>query len=283
MSKTRDYTHGFYRRIYQGFVRGHRINSVSLEAEAIFWRMTVQADDCGNMDADERFIVRDLEGRRDFTAEQVKGWIDELEQAGLVRRYVVAGKHFVSICDFLTFQPSPNGKVPINKHPLPPWMTRRKGTDSIHSTESKESRKSKESSALRPDQTNRDQTTTTADPEVVAVVASLRGKPWNLPAADASRTVDLYGTQAVRVAMERSREGKKPSGLMLHLLREGIDPEDIPKPEPPPIAFASPQERRAALAAFREAHPGYTSIPAATVVTLANFRQWYESQNGTHT
>lgn len=77
-----------YRRIYRSFLMGRRINSVSLEAEATFWRLTVIADDFGNLIGTPDFVRGAAFPRRPaVTSEAISGWVDELVAHGLVERY----------------------------------------------------------------------------------------------------------------------------------------------------------------------------------------------------
>ena len=67
-----DLTRGVYRRLYSGFIKGQRINKLSLQAEAWFWRVFAVADDFGNCEAEPELLRASTAGRRKVTAKQVE-------------------------------------------------------------------------------------------------------------------------------------------------------------------------------------------------------------------
>lgn len=98
---------GTYRRIYSGAIRGRRINSVTLEAEACFWRMNMVADDWGNLEVTPDLLIAQAFTRRlSTTPEQVAAWLDELVGAGLIVLYDDRGEHYAHIVDFEKLQPA---------------------------------------------------------------------------------------------------------------------------------------------------------------------------------
>lgn len=77
-----------YRRVYTGYLNGRRINSVSMEAEATFWRLHMLADDFGNLIASPRLLCAAAFPRRESVTEaDVIRWSEELLSAGLIHRY----------------------------------------------------------------------------------------------------------------------------------------------------------------------------------------------------
>lgn len=116
-----DMQRGFFRRIYAGFIWGKRINSVSMEAEAWFWRLNAIADDYGNLPGDHERVFRDTSGRRRVTVEQVAAWINELIAAGLVACYRAEDDDFLHIIGFCERQPAAakNGKR-VRRFPASP-------------------------------------------------------------------------------------------------------------------------------------------------------------------
>jgi hypothetical protein len=95
---------GNYRMIYSSYLLGQRINSVSPEAEAWFWRINVTCDDWGNRIA-EPSLMRDVCGRRDYTLKQIDDLTRELEAAGLIVFYAVAGDRYLHVVDYEDWQP----------------------------------------------------------------------------------------------------------------------------------------------------------------------------------
>lgn len=106
-----DMIRGVYRRQYAGFLRGRRINSVTLEAEAWFWRLHAVADDFGNLDGDEQLTYVATLGRRRISPAHVSRLIAELVMVGLLSYYEVRGDKFLHINGFMELQPAgKNGK-----------------------------------------------------------------------------------------------------------------------------------------------------------------------------
>lgn len=106
---TVDLTKGIYRKVFSGFLRGKRINKVSFEAEALFWRLNMLADDYGNLEADD--LAMDAFPRRRVEDDDVEAWVEQLVEVGLVRRYAVGGDAHLHIEGFEELQPAGrNGK-----------------------------------------------------------------------------------------------------------------------------------------------------------------------------
>jgi hypothetical protein len=130
-----DLTRGVYRRQYAGFVGGKRINALSLEAEAWFWRVHAAADDFGNFAAEPSLLYAATCGRRAgvVTINQVTNWFDEMVRAGLVERYEAAGECYGHVVGFVTLQPSARNGRRVRRVPSSPWdgatVTRSHGAD----------------------------------------------------------------------------------------------------------------------------------------------------------
>jgi hypothetical protein len=122
MAKEYDLTRGWYRRQYGKYPRGIRINAVSLEAEAWFWRIhTVATDDFGNADRDADLCFAATVGKRKgVTAEQIEAWLVEMERAGLVGTYEVSGERYLHVHGFIVLQSTRNGKQ-TRRFPKSPW------------------------------------------------------------------------------------------------------------------------------------------------------------------
>lgn len=106
-----DMTRGVYRRMYAGFLDGKRINSVSIQAEAWFWRLNALADDFGNLKASPRRVAHDASPKRLIGIPRSNGWVRELVDAKLIEHYEVDGECFIHIKNFTDLQPAGrNGK-----------------------------------------------------------------------------------------------------------------------------------------------------------------------------
>ncbi|WP_067924810.1 hypothetical protein [Alicyclobacillus shizuokensis] len=71
--------------------------SISADAERLFWRLVVSADDFGRFDARPNIVLGQCMSAflGTFTAEQVESWLSELEQAGLIQLYTVEGRRYL--------------------------------------------------------------------------------------------------------------------------------------------------------------------------------------------
>jgi hypothetical protein len=118
-----DLTRGVYRRQYAGFINGKRINAVSLEAEAWFWRVhTAAADDFGNLPGESSLIAYATIGRRGgVSVEQVEAWCGELLDADLLRYYEVSNERYIHVVGFLNRQPAPRNGKRIRRYPKSPY------------------------------------------------------------------------------------------------------------------------------------------------------------------
>lgn len=114
-----DLTLGIYRRIYAGFRTGHRINAVSIGAEAWFWRLNAIADDYGNFMAEPTILRNEAAGRRKVSVKQAEAWLAELVPA-LVVLATIAGERFGHIVGFEKLQPAGKNGRRIRKVPVHP-------------------------------------------------------------------------------------------------------------------------------------------------------------------
>lgn len=115
-----DMTSGVYRRVYAGYITGHRINGLSLEAEAWFWRLNAVADDYGNMRAEPSLLVAETVGLRQIKTEKVLGLVDEIVAAGLAYRYEVGRDQYLHIVGFEERQPCGRNGRRFKRHQLHP-------------------------------------------------------------------------------------------------------------------------------------------------------------------
>lgn len=116
-TKTIDHTKGIYRRVYASFLTGRRINAVSMEAEAWFWRLQALADDFGAFPADPRVLPSQAAPRRKIGVAKSERWVGELVEAGLIRLYTVDDIRFGEIEGFDVYQKAPPNGRRIRKYP----------------------------------------------------------------------------------------------------------------------------------------------------------------------
>jgi hypothetical protein len=89
-----------YQALLRAYCESPRINSVSLEAEALYIRLLCLSDGEGRYYADPFTIcARAMTDRfkAGLTVNEVAGWIDQLEEAGLIEKYQHAGDTFLLI------------------------------------------------------------------------------------------------------------------------------------------------------------------------------------------
>jgi hypothetical protein len=120
---TTDLQWGWYRKHYGAYIRGKRINQISLTAEAWFWRVhDAAADDFGNTERDASLVFAATVGRRkNVTVENVEAWLLEMEKVDLIRLYEVKGETFLHVVDFLRRQSAGKNGRRVKRCPTSPW------------------------------------------------------------------------------------------------------------------------------------------------------------------
>ena len=117
---TLDMTDGIYRRIYSGFVSNPKVNALTWQAEAWFWRLVVLADDYGNLSANWRHMAVNASPIREVDAKQAKAWTLELVGARLVSLYEHDGLTYAHIHGFTRRQPANKNGRRIQRFPMNP-------------------------------------------------------------------------------------------------------------------------------------------------------------------
>lgn len=121
-------TFGTWRRIHvQGVIEGRRINSVPLQSEAWYWRLTLMADDFGNLPADSAFLRGRAAPMRNLSPRQIHKLTADLIGANLVTAYEACGERYLHLIDFADRQKPANGK-PVARYPLPPHLAETRET-----------------------------------------------------------------------------------------------------------------------------------------------------------
>jgi len=108
-----DMTRGQYRRLYAGFVTGRRINSVSVDAEALFVRLVVKADDYGALVADPVLLKAEVAPLRAWTHDRIGELLAELAGTDppLIVFYEVGRERYLHVAGHLERQNAgPNGR-----------------------------------------------------------------------------------------------------------------------------------------------------------------------------
>lgn len=107
------------RIIREGVTTSEPLSAVSFEAECLFFRLLVVADDFGAFDGRTVIVRAKTMPLRDVSVAQTESWLRELAEQGLVVRYEVGGKPFLAIPKF-----KQRTRAGSAKYPLPDdWQT----------------------------------------------------------------------------------------------------------------------------------------------------------------
>lgn len=117
-----DLTRGEYRKIYAGWIRGKRINSVPYEAEPTFLRVNLIADSFGNFPADMDLLrAQAFVRRRELEDDVIANHLGKLAEKGLIRFYEIDGDRYGHIVGFRLLQPAGKNGKPFRRCPKPPF------------------------------------------------------------------------------------------------------------------------------------------------------------------
>ena len=107
------------RLLRDGALHSKALNSISLGAEVLFYRLLMCADDFGLAEVDPFTIKSRCFGVRiEATPEVIAGWLRELAHHQLLRPYEADGRSLAAVNKW---EQRRNAKHP--KYPLPPWGT----------------------------------------------------------------------------------------------------------------------------------------------------------------
>lgn len=115
-----DLTRGRYRRQYDGFLNGRRINAVSRLAEWWFWRLHAIADDFGNFLCDPIHLRNTAAPRRDITPSEADALTKECSTGNLIEMYEAKGEPYGHVVGFLVLQPPPRNGRRVRRYPAFP-------------------------------------------------------------------------------------------------------------------------------------------------------------------
>ena len=120
-----DMRKGVYRRVYSGARLGRRINAVGVDAELLFWRLHMIADDFGNARADADLVRSEAAPRRrEWDDERVGQLLQELADGRLIAVYEDDGERYLHILGFLKLQPANRSGRRLRRRPAWPGETR---------------------------------------------------------------------------------------------------------------------------------------------------------------
>lgn len=118
---------GRFRRLYDNWIFGKRINALSYGAECYFARAHLIADDYGNFPVDPFILIAKAGGLRKVEGEEITDYIKEMERNGLIRLYLVDSSDWYGhIIAFTRSQPPMGGARggPLSRkrwYPESPW------------------------------------------------------------------------------------------------------------------------------------------------------------------
>ncbi|QJE95235.1 hypothetical protein [Luteolibacter luteus] len=88
-------------RLLRDWTDSLRFDGISAEAERLFTRLIMKADDYGRFHCDPRLIKANcFPLHDDLTAAQVTAWLDELATRQLILRYEAEGRHLLAIVNY---------------------------------------------------------------------------------------------------------------------------------------------------------------------------------------
>lgn len=109
------------RIIKESICTSETLNSLSAEQEVFFYRLLVQCDDYGRMDARPAILLGRCYSLRleagTMKVSTVAGYMRALEKAGLIRFYIVAGKCYLQVVTWAVHQQI---RAKHSKYPAPP-------------------------------------------------------------------------------------------------------------------------------------------------------------------
>jgi len=107
------------RVIREGITTSEPMAAVSFEAECLFFRLMLVADDFGAFDGRPIIVRAKAMPLRDVTAAQIDEWLRELAEQSLIVRYESEGKPYVAIPKFKQRTRANSAKYPLPEH----WQT----------------------------------------------------------------------------------------------------------------------------------------------------------------
>lgn len=87
-------------RILRDWTDSYRVEALTAAGERMFVRLIMKVDDHGRFHADPRLVKSACFPLLTVPDTHVGRWLDELDAAGLIVRYEVAGRNYLSICGF---------------------------------------------------------------------------------------------------------------------------------------------------------------------------------------
>jgi hypothetical protein len=108
------------RLLYEKITVSVTLAELTAEEERLFYRLLVKCDDHGRFHAHPAILLGQCLSLQasSITAEQVRAWRDRLEEAGLIRLYVVEGREYLVVLTWGAYQ---RQRASSSKYPDPPF------------------------------------------------------------------------------------------------------------------------------------------------------------------
>ena len=105
-------------RVLRDWTDSDRVNKLSAEGERLFIRLIMKADDYGRYFADTKRLKSFLFPLTESLRESdISRWLDECQQAGVIRIYEVAGKRYLELLNFNQRMRQMKAVFPIDSKP----------------------------------------------------------------------------------------------------------------------------------------------------------------------
>lgn len=87
-------------RVLRDWTTSENIDNLSPEAEVLFTRLIMKADDYGSYHANPKLINAAIFPLKDYTSKQIDLWLNECIRAKIIFKYTVDGKDYIRIDNF---------------------------------------------------------------------------------------------------------------------------------------------------------------------------------------
>lgn len=99
-------------RVLRDWTDSEKVNEVSNNAECLFVRLMMKADDFGNFSANPKLVKSLCFPLKDFREADISRWLHELETSGLIALYDADNKNYLHILNFGQRLRTMNSKYP---------------------------------------------------------------------------------------------------------------------------------------------------------------------------
>lgn len=87
-------------RILRDWTDSEKVNTISSNAECLFVRLMMKADDFGNFHANVKLVKSLCFPLKDYREADIARWMNELQESGMIAFYVADDKKYLTILNF---------------------------------------------------------------------------------------------------------------------------------------------------------------------------------------